>query len=54
MKGTDEQGSKLEERMRKRERERERTTLSMIFALRTKILKYEKITVIKKKKTVRK
>lgn len=47
MKGTDEQGSKLEERMRKRERER--TTLSMIFALRTKILKYEKITVIKKK-----
>lgn len=44
VKGTDEQGSKLEERMRKktvREREgkRKRTTLSMIFVLRTKILK---------------
>lgn len=48
VKGTDEQGSKLEERMRKKtarerkEREggkRKRTTLSMIFVLRTKILK---------------
>lgn len=46
VKGTDEQGPKLEERMREKDRERERkegkrkrTTLSMIFVLRTKILK---------------
>lgn len=49
VKGTDERGSKSEERIRKktvRERERrerggkrKRTTLSMIFVLRTKILK---------------